>query len=56
MFSFYKKVFFFTGFTPSVFRGHNKFSTHYALFFFLRKKKACQETTYRTEFVFEDKN
>ena len=34
---------------------YNKFPTHYALFFFY-EKKACQERTYRTEVVFEDKN
>ena len=34
---------------------NNKFSTHYALFF-STKKKACQEKTYQTEVVFEDKN
>ena len=33
----------------------NKFPTYYALFF-STKKKACQEKTYRTEVVFEDKN
>ena len=40
---------------PSVKKVHNKFPTHYALFF-STKKKACQEKIYRTEIVFGDKN
>ena len=36
------------------FRVHNKFPTHYALFFFY-EKKAYQEKTYRTEVVLKIK-
>ena len=40
---------------PIFFLVHNKFPTHYVLFF-STKKKAYQEKTHRTEVIFEDKN